>query len=94
LVCDKHIGFLIAGIDFKSFLQVVLLRNTSLLLLAVFTTTTAVPFMITLLPIFTIQELGWNSVFYSKIFSTYDLIGGVIGMAVCGLIRNAGIVIH
>jgi hypothetical protein len=50
--------------------------------------------MITLLPIFTIQELGWNSVFYSKIFSTYDLVGGVIGMAVCGLIRNAGIVIH
>lgn len=71
---------------FKSFLQVVLLRNTSLLLVAVFITMTAVHFMITLLPIFTIQELGWSSVFYSKIFSTYNLIGGVIGMAVGGLI--------
>jgi PAT family beta-lactamase induction signal transducer AmpG len=71
---------------FKSFLQVILLRNTTLLLVAVFTTMTGVHFMITLLPIFTIQDLGWNSVYYSKIFSTYNLIGGVIGMAVGGLI--------
>jgi PAT family beta-lactamase induction signal transducer AmpG len=78
---------------FKSFLQVVVLRNTALLVVAVFTTMAAIHYMITLLPIFTIQELGWESVFYSKIFSIYNLVGGVIGMVIGGfIIQRFGIV--
>lgn len=71
---------------FKSFIQVIVLRNTTLLIVAVFTTMAAIHYMITLLPIFTIQELGWESVFYSKIFSIYNLVGGVIGMVIGGFI--------
>jgi PAT family beta-lactamase induction signal transducer AmpG len=71
---------------FKSFMQVIVLRNTALLIVAVFATMAAIHYMITLLPIFTIQELGWESVFYSKIFSIYNLVGGVIGMVIGGFI--------
>ncbi len=78
---------------FRSFMQVIVLRNTLLLVVAVFTTMAAIHYMITLLPIFTIQELGWKSVFYSKIFSIYNLAGGIIGMVIGGLIiRRFGII--
>jgi len=78
---------------FKSFVQVVSLPNTLLLLLMVFVCMTAKHYMVTLLPVFTIQELGWNNVFYSKIFSTYNLIGGILGMLIGGyVIQKFGIV--
>ena len=78
---------------FRSFMQVIVLRNTLLLVVAVFTTMTAIHYMITLLPIFTIQELGWKSVFYSRIFSVYNLVGGIIGMVIGGfIIQRFGII--
>lgn len=71
---------------FKSVKQVMVLRNTLLLLATVFSCMAAIHFLRTLLPIFLIQERGWDNVFYSKIFSSSNLAGGVIGMLVGGLI--------
>ena len=78
---------------FKSFMQVVLLRNTLLLLVAVYITMAATHYMVTLLPVFTIQEIGWNNVFFSEIFSSSNLVGGIIGMVIGGVvIQRFGIV--
>ncbi|MFC2103102.1 MFS transporter [Bacteroidota bacterium] len=38
----------------------------------------------TLLPVFTVQELGWADTQYSQIFATANLIAGVLGMFVGG----------
>jgi PAT family beta-lactamase induction signal transducer AmpG len=71
---------------FKSFSQVLLLRNLWLLVVSTFIIMAAVHYMRTLLPIFTIQELGWDNVFYSNIYSTTNLVGGILGMVTGGLI--------
>jgi MFS transporter, PAT family, beta-lactamase induction signal transducer AmpG len=78
---------------FKSFRKVVLLNNSLLLVVAVFITMAALHFMRTLLPVFTIQKLGWDNIFYSKIYSTSNLASGIIGMLVGGYaIHRFGIV--
>ena len=46
----------------------------------------ALHYLRTLLPIYTIQELGWDNVFYSKIYSTSNLLGGIIGMLIGGFV--------
>jgi MFS transporter, PAT family, beta-lactamase induction signal transducer AmpG len=71
---------------FLSFKQVVLLPNTLLLTIVIFMTLATVHYMRTLLPIFTIQELGWNNVSYSQIYSTSNLVGGIIGMITGGIL--------
>jgi PAT family beta-lactamase induction signal transducer AmpG len=38
----------------------------------------------TLLPIFTIQELGWTNTFFSQVFSITSVIGGILGMVIGG----------
>jgi PAT family beta-lactamase induction signal transducer AmpG len=40
----------------------------------------------TLLPIFTVQELGWADTDYSQIFATANLISGVLGMIIGGFL--------
>ncbi len=78
---------------FKSFKQVVILKNSLLLLITVFITMAAIHFLRTLLPIFTIQELGWSNILYSKIYSVSNLVGGIIGMLIGGfVIQRFGIV--
>lgn len=78
---------------FKSFRQVVFLKNSVLLLISVFVTMAALHFIRTLLPIFTIQALGWNNIFYSKVYSTANLVGGMIAMFVGALvIQRYGII--
>jgi len=78
---------------FNSFKQVVILKNFLLLLLTVFITLASIHFMRTLLPIFTIQELGWDNILYSRIYSTSNLVGGIIGMLLGGfIIQRFGIV--
>ncbi len=67
---------------FKSFKQVMMLRNVLLLLITGFLLMAAIHFMRTMLPIFTIQELSWTNVYYSKIYSTSNLLGGVAGMII------------
>ncbi|HRH66130.1 MAG TPA: MFS transporter [Bacteroidia bacterium] len=78
---------------FKSFKQVVLLKNTLLLLFTLYITMAALHYLRTLLPIFTIKELGWNNVYYSKIYSTSNLAGGIIGMLIGGIsIQRFGVI--
>lgn len=78
---------------FKSFKQVVLLKNTLLLLFAVFAAMAGLHFMRTMLPLFTIQELGWDNIFYSKIYSTSNLAGGIAGMFIGAfVIQRYGII--
>jgi PAT family beta-lactamase induction signal transducer AmpG len=78
---------------FNSFKKVILLKNTMLMLITVFITMTALHYARTLLPIFTIQDLGWTNVYYSKIFSTFSLLGGIIGMIVGAfVIQRFGII--
>jgi MFS transporter, PAT family, beta-lactamase induction signal transducer AmpG len=69
----------------KSFRQVILLPNTLLLLLALFITMASIHFMRTLFPLFVIQELHWDNVAYGSAYSTYSLIGGILGMLIGGL---------
>jgi PAT family beta-lactamase induction signal transducer AmpG len=38
----------------------------------------------TLLPVFTVQELGWTDVSYSQTFATVNMISGILGMFVAG----------
>lgn len=71
---------------FISFKQVLLLRNIWLLVIITFIIIAAIHYMRTLLLIFTIQSLGWDNVFYSKIYSTTNLVGGIIGMVTGGII--------
>jgi len=71
---------------FKSFKQVVLLRNSLILLTAVFVTLAALHYMRTMLPMFTIQELGWDNVHYSKIYAASSLTGGVTGMLIGAIV--------
>lgn len=67
---------------FKSFKQVLILRNTLLLIVTVFITMASLHYMRTLLPIFTIKELGWTNIYYSKVFSSSSLVGGILGMLI------------
>jgi MFS transporter, PAT family, beta-lactamase induction signal transducer AmpG len=71
---------------FVSFRQVVLLRNTLVMCLIVFITKAALTYLETLLPVFSIGELGWNNVIYSNTFSTSKLAGGIMGMLVGGIL--------
>ena len=40
----------------------------------------------TLLPIFTVNELGWTNIAYSQFYATANLIGGIVGMFVGGFL--------
>jgi MFS transporter, PAT family, beta-lactamase induction signal transducer AmpG len=71
---------------FNSFKQVLLLRNLWFLVFITFIIMAAVHYMRTLLPIFTIKSLGWDNVFYSKTYSTSNLVGGLVGMVTGGII--------
>ena len=71
---------------FKSFKQVLSLRNMWLLVIITFIIMAAIHYMRTLLPIFTIKSLGWDNIFYSKTYSTTYLIGGLVGMVTGGII--------
>jgi len=54
--------------------------------LAVFSHTTGKGLIDTLLPVFTVQELGWTDTQYSQIFATATLISGVGGMFLGGFL--------
>ena len=71
---------------FLSFKKVVLLPNALLVCLIIFISKGALTYLETMLPIFSIQELGWNNVSYSNTYSTSKLVGGVIGMVMGALL--------
>jgi PAT family beta-lactamase induction signal transducer AmpG len=69
---------------FKSLFGVLKLPDSMVLILALFTMLTALAFMRTLFPIFTIQALGWSNQDYSSVYASTSLAGGVIGMLAGG----------
>jgi MFS transporter, PAT family, beta-lactamase induction signal transducer AmpG len=71
---------------FKSLKQVFLLPNGLLLMLSVFMIITALAFVRTLLPIFTIQSLEWTNEGYARIYATSNLVAGIIGMVTGGIL--------
>ena len=70
---------------FKSLYSVFSLRNSLLLAMLIFISQGAFNYMETLLPIFTVKELGWTNANYAQYYSTASLIGGISGMIIGGI---------
>lgn len=71
---------------FKSLFQVFKLRNSLILTIMLFVMQGAFNYMGTLLPIFTVKELGWTNVIYSENYAMAKLIGGIVGMIFGGIL--------
>ena len=69
---------------FTSLFRALKLPDSIILLLGLFTMLTALAFMRTLFPIFTIQELGWSNQDYSSVYAATSLAGGIVGMLAGG----------
>lgn len=60
-------------------------RNSSMILIVVMALTGFVTsYMEAIIPIFTIQELGWTNAEYSNLYSSANLTGGLLGMLIGG----------
>ena len=71
---------------FRSLYKVFTLRNSLLFAIIAFITQGSFNYIDTLLPIFTVQELGWTNLAYSQFYATATLVGGVSGMLIGGLL--------
>lgn len=69
---------------FKSLIRVFVLPVSLLMGAAAFSFAIGWGLMNTILPVFTVQELGWSDGEYSKIFSLVNLIAGILGMVAAG----------
>jgi len=69
---------------FKSLVKVVMLPSTLVMIIATFCFGIMYGYIDTLLPIFTVQELGWSNTDYSQVFSITTIAGGLLGMSVGG----------
>jgi len=65
---------------FKSLFRVVILPSTLFMGIASFIIGLMFGLIDTLLPIFTIQELGWTNTSYSNVYSITTVVGGFFGM--------------
>jgi PAT family beta-lactamase induction signal transducer AmpG len=74
------------SVIFKSLYRVVSLRNSLLLGVILFVAQGAYNYVDTLLPIFTVQALGWTNLTYSQFFGTASLTGGIGGMLIGGIL--------
>ncbi|MUP45406.1 MFS transporter [Gramella sp. BOM4] len=68
----------------KNLYRVVILRSSLILCLGIFLLGIMFGLVDTLLPIFSIQELGWDNSYFSNILSITTVIGGVLGMLLGG----------
>lgn len=71
---------------FKSLITVFTLRNSLFIALLLFICQGASKYISTLLPVFTVKELGWTNVEYSNYYASAKLIGGIIGMLIGGIL--------
>ena len=71
---------------FRSLYKVFTLRNSLLFAIIAFITQGSFNYIDTLLPIFTVQELGWTNLAYSQFYATATLVGGVTGMLIGGIL--------
>ena len=74
------------AIIFKSLYSVFSLRNSLLLGVVLFIAQGSYNYVATLLPIFTVNALGWTNIAYSQFFATASLIGGIGGMLIGGIL--------
>ena len=74
------------SIIFKSLYRVFSLRNSLMVAVIMFFMQCAYNYVATLLPIFTVQALGWTDQEYSNSFATASLIGGIGGMLIGGVL--------
>jgi PAT family beta-lactamase induction signal transducer AmpG len=68
----------------KSLYQVFFLRVSLIMGIAVFGYNICRGLTQALMPVFTVQELGWTDTHYSQIFATVNMISGILGMFVAG----------
>ncbi len=71
---------------FKSLFKVIILPSTIIMGIASVINGTMYGLIDTLLPIFTIQELGWTNTSFSQVYSITTLVGGFFGMFAGGAI--------
>lgn len=69
---------------FRSLYKVVKLKSSVVLCIGIFLLGIMFGLVDTLLPIFSIQELGWTNSYFSNILSITTVIGGFLGMLVGG----------
>jgi len=73
---------------FKSLYKVFSLHNSLLIALVLFVSQGGYKYASTILPIFTVKELGWTNLEYSQDFAVAKLIGGIAGMLLGGILIN------
>ncbi|MBK9096585.1 MAG: MFS transporter [bacterium] len=71
---------------FKSLVKVFFLPVSFMMGVAAFSFSTGKGLIDTLLPVFTVQKLGWADTQYSQFFATANLISGILGMFVGGFL--------
>ncbi|MEO7462065.1 MAG: MFS transporter [Ferruginibacter sp.] len=71
---------------FMSLVKVVPLKSSVIMIAAVFFIGLMFGLVDTMLPIFTIQELGWTNTDFSHVYSVTTLIGGFLGMFAGGVL--------
>lgn len=69
---------------FKNLTKVVILPSSLILSISSFIIGIMYGLIDTLLPIFTVQELGWTNTKFSQVFSVMTILGGLLGMFVGG----------
>jgi MFS transporter, PAT family, beta-lactamase induction signal transducer AmpG len=71
---------------FHTLVKVFFLESSIMMGIGAFSIAIGFSLMNTVIPIFTIQELGWSNVEYSKVHSIAVIIGGILGMVVGGVL--------
>ena len=69
---------------FKSLFKVFILPVSLVMGVAAFSQSVGRGLIDAILPIFTVQQLGWTDAYYSQIFASTTLIAGILGMFVAG----------
>ena len=73
---------------FKSLGKVIIMPYSLLIALIGFLIGTTVSYMNTLLPIFTVQALGWTNEMYSNTNAVSSIVGGILGVVVGGALLD------
>ncbi|WP_340111908.1 MFS transporter [Maribellus mangrovi] len=69
---------------FKSLFRAFILPMSLIMGVAAFSQAVGRGLIDAILPVFTVQELGWTDAFYSRVFASSALVAGVLGMFVGG----------
>lgn len=73
---------------FKSLFQVFFLPSSLFMGVAFFLFNMCISLLETMLPVFTIQEIGWTNEKYANLFSTTSLVAGFLGIIVGGALAD------